>query len=71
MIRPGSVYIGDGGGGGCVGILDKLDVNRLVQGERSKDIYVIGAFLVVFALTSRGVGRLPNRPKTKNSTSFF
>ena len=71
MAGPGRVYIDGGGEGGCIGILNNVNVNKLFSGERSNDVYVLGVFLIVFSVGSRGIGRLPNRPKTKNATTFF
>jgi hypothetical protein len=65
------MYFDGGGEGGCIGIHGNIDVYKLGQGERNNYMYVLGVYLVVFSFSSRGIGRLPNRPKTKNATTFF
>ena len=54
----------DEGGEGCIGILQVVDVNKQIVGERSNNVYVIGVFLVFFAFSSRGVGRLKKLAKS-------
>jgi len=48
----------DEGGEGCIGILQVVDVNKEIVGERSNNVYVLGVFLDFFAFSSRGMGRL-------------
>ena len=53
----------DEGGEGYIGILQVVDVNKQILGERSNNVCVLGVFLVFFAFGSRGVGRLKKLAK--------
>ena len=62
----------DEGGEGCIGILQLVDVNKQIVGERSNNVYVLGVFLVFFAFSSRGVGRLKKLAKsTQNQKGIY
>ena len=58
-----------------IGILQVVDVNKQIVGERKKNVYVLGVFFAFFAFSSRGAGRLKmlaeSPPKTKRPQFFF
>ena len=62
----------DEGGEGCIGILQVVDVNKQIVGERSNNVYVLGVFLVFFAFSSRGMGRFKKLAKsTQNQKGIY
>jgi len=62
----------DEGGEGCIGILQEVDVNKQIVGERSNNVYVLGVFWVFFAFSLRGLGRLKKLAKsTQNQKGIY
>ena len=62
----------DEGGEGYIGILQVVDVNRQIVGEGINNVCVLGVFLVFFAFSSRGVGRLKKLAKsTQNQKGIY
>ena len=56
---PGSVHINDGGEG-CIGLLQAVDVNKQIMGERSNSMYILGVCLAFFASSAKGGGEVKN-----------
>jgi len=53
------VHINDGGEG-CIGVLQVVDENKQIMGERSNSMYIFGVCLAFFASSAKGGGEVKN-----------